>query len=220
MGTFLFSAIPLVQNAQHNGSINKLVDWWTTTREECSQVFKGLRPKHIDDLHLTMVYVGPWQQENLQAITDVALVRPTQNEKLVGHLGRFGARGQVLAIDFDGASADWATRVIEARSLLTSKGFRRENELDKVFRPHISLVETKARFPEQKDFYELDACGMWLQERMNSELLTIDITTDSIMDMMVNIGKIRHQSGAEPDKKILALPKGRQYLDIKSFQQI
>jgi 2'-5' RNA ligase len=219
MGTYLFSAIPLVQNAQNHLSVGALVDWWTTTREECSKVFKGLRPKHTDDLHLTMVYVGPWQEENLKAITELALVMPTSTETLKGHLSRFGARRQVLAIDFDGASKDWSDRVIAARKTLTEKGFRRHTELDQVFRPHISLVETKNRFPEQKDFYELDACSMWLQERLTPELATLVVDASTVVDMMVTIGKAKHQS-PQVEKQAAAFPKGRQYLDIKSFRQI
>jgi hypothetical protein len=72
---------------------------WANLRDEAAARFPGLRLTTVEDLHVTVVYVGPdWKVEDLGRIRALALVAPSEAVTFRPEVVRFGRNGHVVVV--------------------------------------------------------------------------------------------------------------------------
>ena len=158
----LFSAIPCAETG--------LGRTWARLLPEASVRFPGLKLTMTDDLHVTVVYVGPgWRREDLGRIRPLALVAPAQPFTSRPAITRFGATGHVVVAELADAPAAWRAAVGAAKSEMNRLGLKEPDRYDAEFRPHVTLAASRRRAPVAADAAELDAFRAWLEEKATAE---------------------------------------------------
>jgi hypothetical protein len=136
---------------------------WAKLRPEAEVRFPGLSLTKVEDLHVTVVYVGPgWKRDDLGRIRALALVAPREPFTSRPEVVRFGATGHVVVAELADAPAARKGEVGPAKAEMNRLGLKRPDRCDAVFRPHVTLAGSNRRPPEAADAAELDAFRAWL----------------------------------------------------------
>lgn len=151
----LFSTIPCAET--------ELGRTWARLLPEAGVRFPGLKLTKVEDLHVTVVYVGPgWRHEDLGRIRPLALVAPREPFTSRPSVARFGATGHVVVAELADAPAAWRTAVAAAKAEMNRLGLKRPDRYDAEFRPHVTLAASRRRPPEATDAAELEAFREWI----------------------------------------------------------
>lgn len=154
----LFSTIPCAET--------ELGRTWARLLPEAGVRFPGLELTEVDDLHVTVVYVGPgWRHEDLGRIRALALVAPREPFTSRPSVARFGATGHVVVAELADAPAAWRAAVDAAKAEMNRLGLKRPDRYDAGFRPHVTLAASRRRPPEATDAAELEAFREWVSGR-------------------------------------------------------
>lgn len=158
----LFSTIPCAETS--------LGRTWARLLPEAGVRFPGLELTKVEDLHVTVVYVGPgWRHEDLGRIRPLALVAPREPFTSRPSVARFGATGHVVVAELADAPAAWRTAVAAAKAEMNRLGLKRPDRYDAGFRPHVTLAASRRRPPEAADAAELEAFRAWLAGKATAE---------------------------------------------------
>ena len=179
----LFSALPL--------SHTPFAARWAAAQEELRREFPTLRFEKPENLHVTLVYVGPgWDPAKADALEKYSLDAPDLSRgpvTLAGAPALFGFHKDVLALELKPVPAGWSKRLMSDRDAMTRQGLRPKDKFDEVFQPHVSLAY--ASEPE-KDRPELQRLAKWLTERAGRFQGLSFMLDDSIRpDLLVVVGK-------------------------------
>lgn len=185
---FLFSAIPL--------SGTPLARAWSAWRAEALATFPHLELTLPEDLHVTVVYVGPWSREVLPALRTQALVRPTSEVHLSPAVARFGRDGQALVVELEAATPDWPNAVVAAKAELNRLGLKRPDRYDESFRPHVTLAEARRGEPTEETRADLAACERWLRERLAADASAFTVTFGPATPVVLLVAGLDRPAGA------------------------
>ena len=154
-GGALFSTIPCAGTP--------LGRTWASLRDEAAARFPGLKLTRVEDLHLTVVYVGEgWKVEDLEPIRARALPGPREAVSLRPEVVRMGRHGHVVAVEMHGAPEEWTEAVISAREDLTRLGLKKADRYDAAFRPHVTVASARSSPPGQEEAAALEELRSWL----------------------------------------------------------
>lgn len=158
----LFSAIPCAETP--------LGRVWARIRSDAAARFPDLRLSRVEDLHVTVVYVGAeWKTDDLEAIRTHALVSPRETVSLRPEVVRMGREGQVVAVELHGAPEAWAASVVAAKAELNRLGLKKADRYDADFRPHVTLASSARSTPDAAESAKLDALRAWIGEKIAEE---------------------------------------------------
>ncbi|MFN7988534.1 MAG: hypothetical protein U0529_13745 [Thermoanaerobaculia bacterium] len=140
---------------------------WATLRAEAATRFPDLRLTLVEDLHVTVVYVGPgWKAEDLDRIRAQALVVPRETGAFRPEAVRFGRSGHVVVVELLDGPASWSAAVVAAKAGMNRLGLKKADRNDREFRPHVTLASAKGPDPDPTEAAELDALRAWLAEKI------------------------------------------------------
>ena len=152
----LFSAIPCANSSPGAE--------WARLRPVARARFPGLELTRVEDLHITIVYLGPgWKPEDLDRIRTLALVRPAVPLVLTPEVASLGANGQVVAVELHPSAAAWGEAVTAAKAELNRLGLKKPDAYDARFRSHLTLARTRHNPPAATEAAELAAFLAWLR---------------------------------------------------------
>jgi 2'-5' RNA ligase len=157
----LFSTIPCSGTALGRS--------WAKLRAEAAVRFPGLALTKVEDLHVTVVYVGPgWKRDDLGRIRALALVAPREPFSSRPEVVGFGATGHVVVAELTDAPAAWKEDVGAAKAEMNRLGLKKPERYDDAFRPHVTLASSNRRPPEAADAAELDSFRAWLAAKVSA----------------------------------------------------
>jgi 2'-5' RNA ligase len=158
---FLFSTIPCAETP--------LGREWARLREEAERRFPALAMTRAEDLHLTLVYVGAWRQQDLERLRALTHLVPGEPAVLSPSVAALGRERQVIAVDLGAAPAGWAEAVVAAKAELVRLKLKAPDRYDGSFRPHVSLAAARHRPPTAADRRALGAFRRWLEKRIAAD---------------------------------------------------
>jgi 2'-5' RNA ligase len=142
---------------------------WAKLLPEARTRFPGLELTRVEDLHVTVVYVGPgWKREELDRVRALALVAPREPFTSRPEIVRFGATGHVVVAELKDAPAPWLAGVAAAKAEMNRLGLKKPERYDAEFRPHVTLATSMRRPPEATDSAALDAFRAWIAAKAAS----------------------------------------------------
>ena len=158
-GGSLFSTIPC--------AATPLGAEWSKLLSEAGSRFPGLRLTRVEDLHITVVYIGAgWKLEDLETIRALALVGPRETASLRPEVVRMGRSGHVVAVEMHGAPEGWETALVASKGELNRLRLKKPEAYDAAFRPHVTLASARHSPPDDTDLTALDAFRSWLAEKI------------------------------------------------------
>lgn len=185
---FLFSAIPLAGSP--------LARAWSVWRAEALAAFPRLELTLPEDLHVTVVYVGPWRRETLPALRTRAQVRPSSEVRLSPAVARFGREGQALVVELSPATRGWSDAVVAAKAELNRLGLKRPDRYDETFRPHVTLAEARRGEPTEETGADLAACETWLRARLAADAAAFTVTFGPETPVVLLVAGLDRPAGA------------------------
>jgi len=154
-GGALFSTIPCAETS--------LAREWSRLRGEAEARFPGLSLTRVEDLHITIVYIGEgWRVGDLDPIRAHALVGPREPVSFRPEVVRFGRNNQVVVVELHGAPEAWVASLVAAKDTLNRLGLKRPESYDAAFRPHMTLASARRSPPDSADSSALDGLRTWL----------------------------------------------------------
>lgn len=160
-GGNLFSTIPCADTP--------LGRTWATLRAEAAARFPGLRLTMVEDLHVTVVYVGPgWKVEDLDRIRAFALVAPPEAATFRPEAVRLGRNAHVVAVELHDAPEAWSAAVVSAKAEMNRLGLKKPEGYDSVYRPHVTLASARNSPPTADEAAALDELRAWITERIDA----------------------------------------------------
>ncbi len=158
-GGALFSTIPC--------SETPIGREWSDLRAGAEARFPGLKLTRVEDLHLTVVYVGDgWEVEDVEEIRALALPGPAETVSLRPEVVRMGRHGHVVAVELHGAPGPWVEAVIAAKGELTRLGLKKADRYDATFRPHVTVASARNSPPGEAETAALEELRSWLAARV------------------------------------------------------
>ena len=155
----LFSTIPCAETP--------LGREWSRLRGEAEARFPGLVLTHVEDLHVTVVYIGEgWRVGDLDPIRAHSLVGPPEPVSFRPEVVRFGRNNQVVVVELHGAPEAWVASLVAAKDTLNRLGLKRPEAYDAAFRPHVTLASARRSPPDSADSAALDELRTWLAEKV------------------------------------------------------
>jgi len=143
---------------------------WSRLRAEAQEHFPDLKLTKVEDLHITVVYIGgDWKPEDLDRIRAHALVAPAGRARMTPEVVRMGRNNQVVAVELHGAPAAWTDSVIAAKRALNDLGLKKPDAYDTTFRTHITLAEARHSPPTEADSTALAAFQSWIVTRVAAD---------------------------------------------------
>lgn len=158
---FLFSTLPCAEPA--------LGATWARLRGEAERRFPELAFTRVEDLHLTLVYVGAWRHGDLDRLRPLTHLVPGEPAVLTPSVAALGQERHVVAVDLGGAPAGWAAAVVAAKAELVRLGLKGPDRYDATFRPHVTLATARHRPPTAADRRALGAFRRWLEKRIAAD---------------------------------------------------
>ena len=139
---------------------------WSKLRAEAESRFPGLRLTRVEDMHITVVYIGgSWKTDDVDAIRTLALVGPRDTVSFRPEVVRMGRDGHVVAVEMHGAPQVWMASVIAAKGELNRLGLKKADRYDAEFRPHVTLASAPRSPPDATEASSLDGLRSWLAQK-------------------------------------------------------
>lgn len=140
---------------------------WSRLRAEAQRRYPDLQMTRVEDLHVTVVYVGAgWTTGALDSVRALARVvppAPVRHTPEVVHLGR---SNHVVAVELHGESTAWGDAVVAAKAEMNRLGLKRPEGYDTNFRPHITLAQARSNRPSAADSTALAGFRSWMTARV------------------------------------------------------
>ena len=150
---------------------------WSRLRAEAESRFPGLRLTRVEDLHITVVYIGgDWKRDDLEAIRTHALPGPRETVSFRPEAVRMGRNGHVVAVEMHGAPEAWGTLVIAAKAELNRLGLKRPDRYDTEFRPHVTLASARKSPPDETEAAALDDLRTWVAQKVAEDASRFTVT--------------------------------------------
>lgn len=150
---------------------------WSRLRGEAEALFPGLRLTRVEDLHITVVYIGgDWNREDLEAIRTHALPRPRETVSFRPEAVRMGRNGHVVAVEMHGAPEAWGAFVVAAKAELNQLGLKRPDRYDTEFRPHVTLASARKSPPDETEAAALDDLRTWIAQKVAEDASRFTVT--------------------------------------------
>lgn len=198
----LFSAIPCAET--------ELGRTWAKLFPEAGVRFPGLALTKAEDLHVTVVYVGPgWRRGDLGRIRPLALVAPAEPFTSRPAVTRFGATGHVVVAELADAPAAWRAAVGAAKAEMNRLGLKRSDRYDAEFRPHVTLAASRRRPPEAADAAELDAFRAWVTGKAAAAPAAFSVSLGPQTPVRLWVAGLTRPAGAPEYVDVESLPGGR-----------
>jgi 2'-5' RNA ligase len=157
-GGSLFSTIPC--------ATTPLGREWANLRGEAAVRFPGLRLTTVEDLHVTVVYVGPgWRIEDLGRIRGLALVAPSSEVTFRPEVVRFGRNGHVVVVELLDVPESWAAALSAAKAEMNRLGLKKPEGYDAKYRPHVTLASARSNPPDPAEAAALEGFRSWIAEK-------------------------------------------------------
>ena len=157
-GGSLFSTIPCAPTP--------LGQEWANLRDEAAARFPGLRLTAVEDLHVTVVYVGPgWKVEDLERIRALALVAPREAVTFRPDVARFGRNGQVVVVELLDGPESWSAALSAAKAEMNRLGLKKPEASDAAYRPHVTLASARNNPPKPAEAAALEGLRSWIAEK-------------------------------------------------------
>jgi 2'-5' RNA ligase len=161
-GGSLFSTVPCADTP--------LGREWAALRSEVAARFPALRLTMVEDLHVTIIYVGPgWKAEDLDRIRAHALVVPRETGTFRPEAARLGRNAHVVVVELHDGPVSWSDAVVAAKAEMNRLGLKKPDRYDAEFRPHVTLASAKGPSPDAVEAAELDAFRAWLAEKVAAD---------------------------------------------------
>jgi len=155
----LFSTIPCAETP--------LGREWSRLRGEAEARFPGLVMTRVEDLHITIVYIGEgWRVDDLERIRAHSLVGPREPASFRPEVVRFGRNNQVVVVELHGAPESWLASIVAEKDTLNRLGLKRPEAYDAAFRPHVTLASARRSPPDSADASALGEFRSWLAQRV------------------------------------------------------
>ncbi len=165
------AAAPVAATAHPGGSLFSTIPCattplgreWANLRDEAVVRFPGLRLTTVEDLHVTVVYVGPgWKVEDLGRIRALALVAPRAEVTLRPEVVRFGRNGHVVVVELLDVPESWAAALSAAKAELNRLGLKKPEAYDTAYRPHVTLASARNSPPDPAEAAALEGFRSWI----------------------------------------------------------
>ncbi|HNZ96947.1 MAG: hypothetical protein GX178_03980 [Acidobacteria bacterium] len=157
----LFAAIPCAETPLGRS--------WEALRDEAARRFPTLALTEVEDLHLTLVYVGAWRPDDLAPLRELTRLLPGEAVTLTPEVATFGVRAEAVVIELLGAPPAWKEAVVAAQADLVRRELKAPDRWDGSFRPHVTLALARHRPPTGADRRALRAFGAWLARKIAAD---------------------------------------------------
>jgi 2'-5' RNA ligase len=140
---------------------------WSGIRSQAQARFPALKIKQTEDLHATLVYLGPaWRPEDLDLIRPLAVLHPPPGDVRGAGVTRMGHHGRAAVLELAGADPEWVAAILRGKARLAALGLRKEESADPVFRLHITLGEQRRGARSAEEGGQMEAFVPWISERL------------------------------------------------------
>ena len=175
---------------------------WGALLAECRRRFPELKPKAVEDLHVTVAYLGHgWREADLERVRATTRLELPEPPKASLEVVRMGHRQRVVALELRGLPERIAAEVIQAKARLVALGLKRPEAQDGLFRPHVTLAERRG----EPGGRALPAFAEWVGASLDLPSLVLDLGP-ATPQVLLLAGATRPLPG--PD-----------YLDVEVFLQ-
>lgn len=179
------AATPAVAQASKQGSMFSAIvcadtafgTAWAGLRPAAQARFPSLKLTRVEDLHVTVVYVGPrWQPDELDRLRPLALTGPAALTSFTPEIVALGANHEVIVVELHAPTPVWGEAVVAAKAELNRLGLKQPDRYDAHFRPHLTLAQAAHRPASTADTAELAAFLTWMQAELARDPQQFSIT--------------------------------------------
>jgi len=157
---------------------------WAKLRPEAETQFPHLKLKSVDDLHMTIIYIGKnWRRESLDTLRRAMAVQVQDTILLTPEIANLGRNNQVIVVELKGLLGQLTSRIIEVKLKLNEAGLKSPETYDSSFRAHVTLAEAKDNPPTDEQARELKAFREWITSRL--DLITLKVALDPSMPIQL-----------------------------------
>ena len=150
---------------------------WARLRPIAQARFPRLKLTRVEDLHVTVVYVGPrWQPDELHRLRPLALIGPETPTRFTSEIAALGANHEVIVVELHAPTPVWGEAVVAAKAELNRLGLKQPDRYDAHFRPHLTLAQAAHRPASTADTAELAAFLTWMQAELARDPQQFSIT--------------------------------------------
>ncbi len=140
---------------------------WAKLRADAAARFPGLSLSMVEDLHITVVFVGPgWRVEDVDRIRGLALVAPREAATFRPEAVRLGRNAHVVAVEMHDAPESWSADVVAAKAEMNRLGLKSPEGYDGVFRPHVTLASARNSPPDADETAALEELRAWIARKV------------------------------------------------------
>ena len=147
---------------------------WAALRPEAEKLFPALKMKAVEDLHVTVIYIGrEWSVEELPRLRRAMAVTIDETIRLRAEIANIGRSQQVVVVDLIGLPQALQDQIFTVKAELNRAGLKKPETYDAAFRPHVTLAEARDRPPSEPQALELKAFQAWIAGRL--DLANLDV---------------------------------------------
>lgn len=147
---------------------------WAALRPEAEKLFPALRMKAVEDLHVTVIYIGgKWSVEELPRLRRAMAVTIDETIRLRAEIATIGRSRQVVVVDLIGLPQALQDQIFTVKAELNRAGLKKPEAYDASFRPHVTLAEAGDRPPSEQQVLELKAFQAWISDRLDPASLEV-----------------------------------------------
>jgi 2'-5' RNA ligase len=157
---------------------------WAALRPQAEKLFPALKMKAVEDLHVTVVYIGrDWAAENLPLLRRAMADVISAPVRLAPGIAIIGRNRHVVVVDLKGLPQPMHDRVVRIKEELNRAGLKKPEAYDASFRPHVTLAEAGDKPPTEEQAQQLNAFQAWIAGRL--DLSTLDIVLDPALPVQL-----------------------------------
>ena len=157
---------------------------WAALRPEAEKLFPALKMKAVEDLHVTVIYIGKdWAVENLPQLRRAMAGVISEPVRLSPEIAIIGRNRHVVVVDLKGLPQSMHDRVVRLKEELNRTGLKKPEAYDASFRPHVTLAEAGDKPPSEEQALQLSAFQAWIAGRL--DLPTLNIVLEPAMPIQL-----------------------------------
>lgn len=157
---------------------------WAALRAEAEKLFPALKMKAVEDLHVTVIYIGAdWAVGDLPRLRRAMADAIGEPVRLTPGIAIIGRDRQVAVVDLKGLPQSMHDRIVRLKAELNQAGLKKPESYDASFRPHVTLAEARDKPPTAEQAQQLNAFQAWIAGRL--DLSTLDIVLEPAMTIQL-----------------------------------